>query len=385
MDDEHRKYQCWALTENNKLIHVDEARKNNVTVFCPYCHCELMPKCGNVRMHHFAHNYHYSNERNCSYESYLHAYAKLRLKEWFDESEKIIIHLPYKNICPKRKDCIWIKKRPSDECEQVNYMAYNLKEYFTECNLEESIQANDDRFRADLLLTNREKPHNRILIEVKVSHSCTEQKIESGERIIEFEIKTEDDVERIISNDIQEDERSNLYGFNVHDKSDKEGLPTRQLIKFIQYKSRKVYPRKQCSCSDYSKRTPNSIFELTFEDKSGNFINDYYFDTHKIFTGSKLYKWGIAIAYKLDYKFKNCYLCKFHKHNREEKTLSCWKGINNANQDEALTCTNFSINEELYNAYLEELKEYCSYNQYELWHMYYGIQKLENIPESTSY
>lgn len=380
---ENRKYQCWALTENDDLIHVDEAHINKSKVFCPNCKCEMMIKCGNKRIHHFAHNYHYSNEKECSYESYLHAFAKYRLKQWFDEAEKIIIHLPYKNICPKRKDCIWIEKR--QDCEQVNYMPYNLKDYFTECNIEKSIQANDNRYKADLLLTNRDKPQKRILIEVKVNHSCTEQKKESGERIIEFEIQSEDDVERIISNDIQEDERTNLYGFKLCEKTDINALPIRQLIKFIKYKSGKVYPRAQCSCFDYSNRTPNSVFELTFEDKIGNFNNDYYYDKHKIFTCSKLYNWGIAIAYKLDYKYKNCYLCKYHKINREEKVLSCCMGINNVKQDKALTCMSFSIDEELYNAYLGELKEYYSYNRYELWHKYYGIQKIEEIPLSSDY
>ena len=70
----------------------------------------MLKRCGNIRAWHFAHDYRYENDVNkeCSYESYLHAFAKLRLKQWFEESESIILHYQQSMACKYAKDCIWI-------------------------------------------------------------------------------------------------------------------------------------------------------------------------------------------------------------------------------------------------------------------------------------
>ncbi len=360
MDDEHRKYQCWALTENNKLIHVDEARKNNVTVFCPYCHCELMPKCGNVRMHHFAHNYHYSNERNCSYESYLHAYAKLRLKEWFDESEKIIIHLPYKNVCPKREECLWNKDKSACAYNCVEFSQLDIKKVLDECTAEERITIGNNIYRCDLIWKKRDNPKNRILVEIKVTHECTEKKKNSLERIIEFEIHSEEDVEKIVSNDIIESKTTHFYGFKQRTNYGRPVLSKFELEIFtLDHNSRFNYSTRYCNSS--LAHNPDYKFELTFEAtkpknktaKEKNIENNHF----------RL--WGLIIANYIDRNVKDCYLCK-NLINNGYKTCTENKSIC-FSTDTASKCQAFEIDIEKRNKYLNELKDYCSTNPVGLW------------------
>lgn len=88
--------------------------------------------------------------------------------------------------CKYATDCIWMGS--GDECSRLDEKTVDLKKYLTVCRLEETVHVDDDRFRADLLWSNPNNSKNDILIEIKVTHECTQKKKESHKRIIEFEV-----------------------------------------------------------------------------------------------------------------------------------------------------------------------------------------------------
>ena len=154
MEYENRMEQHYAVSENNVLVHITEAHKSSEDFFCPHCGCRMLKRCGNVRTWHFAHDYRYKNEVNkeCSFESYLHAFTKLRFKQWFDNSKSIILYYQQTGVCRFAKNCIW--RNNNDACCESNKMAIDIKKYLTHCKIEETVQVDGNIFRADLLWYN---------------------------------------------------------------------------------------------------------------------------------------------------------------------------------------------------------------------------------------
>ena len=362
MENENRMEQHYAVSKSGVLVHIKQAQKSNEECFCPHCGCRMLKRCGNIRTWHFAHDYRYNKEyhKECSYESYLHAFAKIRLKQWFDESESIILHYNEKiPLCQYAKDCIW--KENSDDCSQVNKKTIDLKKYLTQCKPEETIHANDNIFRADLLWSNPQNQKNDILIEIKVTHECTQKKKESQKRIIEFEIHSEEDVEYIVANDIQESETVRFYGFTSKEIIDKTIPAVHSLSKFIYYKSGKAYPRSECNCKNYRNRRPNALLEVSFKDK-------YIAQNEPEIPFWHLLYWGLSLAWEKGHNVRNCYLCKHRNYPFEEKKLNC--KLKHELTNESLTakeCVDFSIDEDLCRQKLKDFREFKRNNPVEVW------------------
>ena len=178
----------YALDKDRCIINVQNARKS-VDYFCPCCGAIMIPKQGTKRRWHFAHK---GNIGDCSYETYLHQIAKKRIRDCFERSSHFIISLHTDAVCAI-KDCPIGKPQ---HCNWVTKKSFDLKNYYDTC-LEESFVG---KFKADLLLTNSKNfDRDPILIEIKVSHKSTEEKIQSGYRIIEICIDSEDDIDQITS------------------------------------------------------------------------------------------------------------------------------------------------------------------------------------------
>ena len=337
MENENRMERHYAVSKSDVLVHINDARNSEEECFCPHCGCRMLKRCGNIRAWHFAHDYRYNKEYNkeCSYESYLHAFAKIRLKQWFDESKSIILHYNERMVCEFAEGCIW--KESDDECLKLNEKTTNLKNYLTQCKPEETIAVNNDRFRADLLWSNPKNPNNDILIEIKVTHECTQKKKESQKRIIEFEIHSEEDVEYIVTNDIQESEKVRFYGFTTNEIIDKS-IPAKHLLsKFIYYRSGKAYPSSECNCKNYRNRRPNALLEVSFKDK-------YIAQNEPEIPCWHLFYWGLSLAWEKGHNVRNCYLCKHRNYPFEEKKLNC--KLKHELTNEALTaikCCDYSI------------------------------------------
>lgn len=368
--DEYRKEQHYAISTSGRLVHITEAHLSGEDFYCPHCKCRMLKKCGNIRSWHFAHDYRYQYNINfnCSYESYLHAYAKLRLKQWFDESSQIILHYQQKYVCKFQKTCKWLNDS-ANECCVFKDKTYNLKKCLTQCHIEEYVRSQDNSFRADLLWSSQKKSKNNILIEIKVSHGCTQKKRISNLRIIEFEIHSEEDVDVIVNNDIRECDSVKFYGFSPKCIStEKDVSPKFKLVKFILYKNNSVYARSLCNCQNYQNRRSQAKLEVTAKyDSVIGIVNNDSNQNMEISIG-KFYNWGLAIAAEQNCQIRNCYMCSEHKYNFENGWLFCNKKNNKiANPKIAFNCETFNLNNEFYNKNIREVKKYAQLNPIDIW------------------
>lgn len=182
-----KDYYSYALDENTHLIEIKYAAKGS-EYRCPNCGAIMIPRQGKIRCWHFAHK---ANIENCSYETYLHKLAKMRIRECFNKSSSFSItfnvHVTCAAECPvgKQQSCTWIDTKE-----------FNLKQYYDLCEEEVSV----GKFKADLCLSHsKNKNREPILIEIWVTHKSTEEKCDSGYRIIEIHIESEEDINKIVS------------------------------------------------------------------------------------------------------------------------------------------------------------------------------------------
>ncbi|MDE6239720.1 MAG: competence protein CoiA [Muribaculaceae bacterium] len=354
MGIEKEAKQKYAITKDGKLTHINDIK--NEDVFCPHCGSKLIAKRGNIRIHHFSHD----NSKNCSYESYLHSYAKLRIKQWFEESSEIIINYKQKRYCSELdNDCIW---ESDNVCYQIDDINYNLKKALTECKIEEEVRVGRDYFRADLLWCNPKRPNNNILVEILVTHECTQLKKTSGARIIEFEVHSEEDVERIVTNDIRESDTTHLFGI-ASEKADNKFKPQQQLMKFVQYKNGSIFARSRCTCHDYLTRLPASLMEITVKTKDNKIVNNM---RHKEVSHSLFYKWSVAYIYYLK-GFPNCYLCMNHVFDSKNKVMCNLEKRAGIKGTDAQDCINYTLDTELYDKYLRAFKFFVIKNPINIW------------------
>lgn len=296
----------YALSKDGVLTHIKDAYNSVEDFFCPHCKCRMIKKCGQIRQWHFAHDWRIADEqqKQCTYETYLHSYAKMRLEQWFKESDSIIIRYKTSFKCNKYNTC---KLKAKDRCRSILKDTVNIKDYLNKCEVEKDITIDNQLFRPDLIWYNEKKKiEEGIFIEVKVTHGCTETKKNSSVRIIEFEIESEDDVDKIISNEIAENEYTHFYGFRI--KTSKNTLDISPcslelslypiLKKFILYKNGKGFIRN-VSGQDYHNRDSQSCFEMTVS-------SDRYIDNESFFRNGFL----VAKAYGLD--INTCLFCKHH-------------------------------------------------------------------------
>lgn len=328
------KYR-YARNEQGVVVSINELTKetlNNQTYYCLECGKPLIAKLGEIRTWHFAHP---NNDAQCNRESYLHKLAKHLIKKKFEQSPTFIIKFHSWCKCDNHNAC---PLYDFNYCRERVLNKYDLKEYYNKC-LEEEVFGN---FRADLLLIHSENPKREpVLIEIHVTHKSTEEKKNSGHRIIELTINSEDDIEHIINSPIIEEDsyrekRSAIfYGFKSckTTKCYKESLP--QIIKFsdnIRIKYEECYKAFTNPYKDAHIITFIGHLEKNDIEKYGYILTRKNNFEIKTCTLCKYYKDGICCLYKKFYtdkypKHHTARICKFYRENREEierlkKTIS---------------------------------------------------------------
>lgn len=340
----------YALSKAGVLTHIKDAKAIGGDYFCPHCKCRMIKKCGQIRQWHFAHDKNAANEiqRQCTYETYLHSYAKMRLEQWFNNSVSIIIRYNTRYLCNKFNACK-LKIKNTNDCSIIKDDTINIKKHLNKCVLEKDITIGNKSFRPDLIWYNDKKNiADGIFIEVKVTHGCKEAKMNSSARIIEFEIESEDDVDKIISNEIAENEYTHFYGFKIKTSKKILDIPINQaLYKFILLKDGKGLIRK-FSCRNYLTREKESCIEFTV--------------TSDI-TNSDLYKCGYYLAQTNNIQYKNCKFCRhsFTHYINYRKIHMC--KIHYITPQSLLykynfgrTCDDFESNDEDYSRYYNNYK-----------------------------
>ena len=283
----------YAYNENNCVIDIrnvsiEERAKHHF--YCISCGAEMIAKLGNKNTHHFAHK---SENESCCNETYLHKLGKLLLKHKFENFPTFEIQYLRNIECLKRSSCPF----HTEECIEQIYEVFDLKKYYNSCTEEQSF----NNYRADLLLSDTTgKYQNVVFIEIRVSHECSQEKQSSGQRIIEIQIKSDDDLYALINTPITENQNIKFIGFNRTSKR-KEILDKRNLFRFQLFQSGAAHVTNfedMPTCNE-KKINPKSILEL-------NIDCDYIGDI-------TAYDYGLATAINMGYKVKNCKLCKYKR------------------------------------------------------------------------
>lgn len=286
----------YASNSSGNLINISTAQRNE-KYFCPICGKLMNPHMGKVRRWHFVHK----NTGNCSYESYLHKLAKIKIREAFLSSEHFLLSYNAKAICSL--DCPFIG---FPKCEGEKPVEFDLRRYYDICDIEQTYH----KYKADLLLTSSINPNRHpVLIEIMVTHKCTEDKIRDGVRIIEIQIQSEEQIDNIANSckltairDMHSSEGNiTLYNFNKIESFD----PIGSFDKFEDCFSRKntivfllnnkgLFRSFDCHCYEVSKKLPPNVHY---------YITEIATPFKEIF--QEFSKRGV--------KIRNCFLCKFSK------------------------------------------------------------------------
>lgn len=294
--------------EGNEVIPIEKVDKNERhahTYKCMGCGAEMIAKIGEKKAPHFAHKV---NVENCSSETYLHKLAKRLIREKFEKPDPFNIMYHRIGSCSNINECPFGNKT---ECEVIQPNTINLKQYYDTCK--EEVQING--FVADLLLTNSTKPEREpVLIEVCVTHECTKEKLDSGLRIIEIKVESEDDIRALLKKkvlceslsvfknpELEDwiDEKGDAKFYNFDRKTQGEG--ERKIPRAIIFESGKVFvDRYSCHTTKKIIRQ-NSVLEVSFVPKSGE---EFYYPFGYI---------GNIIASQNNPDYKTCTLCKYHR------------------------------------------------------------------------
>lgn len=302
MAKNHSQNYSYANNLSGELINVSNAQRSE-QYFCPICGEQMTPHMGKIRRWHFVHK----NVDNCSYESYLHKLAKIKIQKAFLNSEHFILSYIAKAICSFECPFIGYPK-----CEGGKEVEFDLKKYYDSCRIEASYK----QFIADLLLSSSTNPKlPPILIEIMVTHKCTEDKLKDGVRIIEIPIQCEEEIDEIANNcnlsavrynestQFSSNERNiTLYNFNKVEKFDPRDICLEEIEDCFNRKDTKgLYINKQgyfrsfdCRCYEVTSKLPNNVHY---------FLTQIATPFKEIF--QEFSKCGV--------KIRNCFLCRFSK------------------------------------------------------------------------
>lgn len=355
------QYQSALININNEevLIDIEDAKEMDTEFFCPFCHGEMIPRCGEKNEKHFAHK-----RKECDYDMYLHTVAELKIQKWLKESQEILLSLPYKKACSESVKCDFYDR---GFCTIDAEKKYNLKEWYKECDREKEIIIGEKKFKPDLLWHHKdnEKP---FFIEICVTHPCEEDKINSGIHIIEFIIETEDDINRIIGSTIRENENVRLYNFKAQDDEiDKQLHKLDKLHKFTLFSTHKTFvdyyslcryePTLSMDCKSYKLR--RGIFEITIR----NSFNE------QMYNEGGLELIGLSVASQYIKTLKHCSLCKNQtiidgiivcklRLGRGDKYLTC---------KDAAKCPDFQMGKEIINRRIDVFNKYRQTFYADIW------------------
>lgn len=160
----------YAIDSQGLIAYINEVNSQNKSQYkCIECNGEMIARTGEINKWHFAHK----NIENCSGEGYLHKLAK---RVFFENKAMQIIS--YKEfIFP-----------------MLNDSKGNLSDVFDNWEYEKAV----GKYRADILLSSSKHDY-KVMIEIKVTHGLTIDKISSGIPIIEINIQNQEDIEHLKS------------------------------------------------------------------------------------------------------------------------------------------------------------------------------------------
>lgn len=209
--DDYRTHS-YAKDKSGVMVHISEVERDQKDgYFCMCCNGDMVARKGNVMIHHFAHK----SLAECSGETVLHHMAKMAFfdayKRCLKDKSPFYIGLKYKEIrcCSEYMEC----KKSKDKISR-----YDLTEFYDKIEVE----SKHGNFIPDIKLSNTERGLV-MFIEIAVTHKCSQQKIDSGVKIVEILIKKSSDIKAI--EDIPESvlsESKSVTFYNIKSKEDEQ-------------------------------------------------------------------------------------------------------------------------------------------------------------------
>jgi len=343
----------YALNEKNELIEVHDAHTQGGVYHCPQCGKKMIYKCGSQKAWHFAHD-----KAECDYNKYLHTIAEKRVLEWFNTANEIPLVLRTNMVCNKANICKFYHDLSCKK--EINSNAFNLRQYYSKCEIEKTYDKNGHKFIADLLCKPNNVEHEPLFIEICVTHPCDQEKINSGIRIIEFVIKSEEDIDDIINKTIKESNNIRLYNFHPNDIEYHPDYFEGIFKKFIVFRSKKAYVDCIYCRALHHRR---GIIEISIVDNiffSGFSVEDNFFNT------------AFAVATKYDSTLRHCCLCKYH-------VFDVWEGYGicrlfkkygtnrEASKNNAYECSYYRPDVQSIQKRIMEFDDYCRRYPVDIW------------------
>lgn len=194
-----------VFDKDNRIIHISSVTPENkeAEYYSIGTHTPMVAALGEKNQHYFRAKKGYQ----LNPETELHKFSKTILKHRFDTEERFPIKYYRKDTCPYEGNCIFFDKL-NKECGilEEKLSEFDLKQFYDTATIEGTY----DGFDADVLLSSTLKKRRPVFIEVAVTHPCDPQKIASGNKIVEIDVRVESDAYR----DLKESSRR---GYNdVH-------------------------------------------------------------------------------------------------------------------------------------------------------------------------
>lgn len=246
---EHTLYHYAAIDSvNGELCSIEdittEFRKLH-KFYCLSCGEEMVANLkDDCHRRHFKHK----NKTECSNETYLHNLAKKKIARHFLESEHFYVSYNLIKSCSKHTNCKYSSYYSCirRECKR----RVDLKQYYQYCEIEKQVKdSNGNIYVADICLISNRPKVPPMLIEIFVSHACSEEKRKSGLWIMEIPISSEDDINRFCKTNSYNEESGPAFELlNISKKKEKE-LVNDQVLRYIHFPN-KNSEIKRISCKE---------------------------------------------------------------------------------------------------------------------------------------
>lgn len=325
------KYR-YALDSVNQLVDVTKLQKEKTTskefYKCLGCGKILIPVLGQKRQKHFRHKI----DLDCSPETYLHKLAK---QKFFDVYNNCLQeNQPFLIILDQERECTYFQNEFLFNCKLDNRLtSFDLTKYFHQIYLEEK----EDSFIPDLLLVSQ--TGEKIFIEIAVTHFSSQKKLDSGYRLIEINVSSEDDIEIINSKNLVQSEQINFINFKT--KTAKNFCQGRCYENFQPYS----YCRFKYNYFVVFKNGKSAILFIDLDEIENlhksqkiNYGELVFLGNYEL-TKSEAYIKLIIESFVNDRGVKNCFLCRYHGDSYySDKPIYCKFLKKDCGSNEAANC-----------------------------------------------
>jgi hypothetical protein len=346
------KYK-FAYDSQQNIIDIQilskESKRDEFT--CLGCGHKMITVLGEKRVKHFRHKV--ITEVNCSPETYLHKLMKAKFYEIYQSCLKN--NKPFNIEISINPVCDFYEDDFLKTCQLDSYKKeFDLTKFFKTIYIE----SREGSFIPDILLESNKK--EKIFFEVAVTHTSSQEKINSNYRIIEFIADSEKDIECIESCLLVESDKIKFLNFVRTQKSGWcKGKCHDGIVPFaaetLRYNSFVVYENGKSAIVEHTLDEINSLlpkllhFEYVYYHKRLVGIDHFYKNI-----ASYLYKIKVVEIHDIYIKIKNCFLCRYHAINKswdKSGTIFCKFLKETGSSNMAAECQYFRPDPEVFSQY----------------------------------